>query len=542
MVFRNLQYIVGWLGITTIFFLFHFWLFSPLIVNSAGGDYPIFLDYGAGMLEGQIPYKDFYENKGPIWTLLFAFLQILTPWSYLSSVILAFVVILSCLGLSYKIARIFLTKNQAWCVSLWVIILFRFVKQNSPDTEFFSIPLILLCLYVFVTWLQNPQKVKQLNFKFLLNGICFSLAFWIKYQLIGIWLAALFIVIILMFIKCINPIAGLQIIGIHLVGFTIPTLLVLLYFGINHGINDLFQTYFFSRFGIAANTSNETSITPTSSLSSIQEYSSGLPFMLYLLSLGLLLILCLLALCSKKLLSFNFKLFVLLTLFFDIFLILAVFIVRDTEPLGTRHLTPPLVLSIIGIIFIVRFLAPKISKIENPIKIFMAITLTAAIYVSGIFGTLGAQVTYILDNTSQVTVRDDLELPHYENGPLFQKTIADILNQQFPNRTFLTFDNSQALYLHHPPLIKYGYCPPNPDVCQLHYQNQRDLIIKEKINMLTLTLEADLDPSAFSIDHLKNTLLDYYSSFDIDSMLLQKYQPSFVLTQNGQNYVVYLLS
>ena len=60
------------LGIT-LFFMFFFSVNSPIYTFNSHCDYNWYLTMGRGIVAGKVPYRDLFEQKGPITYFVFAF-------------------------------------------------------------------------------------------------------------------------------------------------------------------------------------------------------------------------------------------------------------------------------------------------------------------------------------------------------------------------------------------------------------------------------------------------------------------------------------
>jgi hypothetical protein len=516
--------------------LFHFWDVSPIISNYTYSETPIFAAYGESILNGQIPYQDFYENKGPVWIFLHTFFQFLSPYSFLALGVILFLLLITAFYLSFKIGRIFLSDHQALILSLWVIVYLRLIRQNTPETELFATIPILFCLLFFLKLLTGGlQNIRPLTCFF--NGVLFALVFWMKYQLIGIWAGAFVTIAILLMSKKISLQKFLNLTGFHLLGFLTPSALILIYFWLHNALPDLIYCYFASRYG--ANSTK--AVADANVLQSASALSGNFSFALYLVTMGILALVTLFTLCSKKILSGPSKIFIIVSAIFNLLLVLAMAMIGETESFGTRNFAPIICLSLIGCIWFIKTLSKQIH-IQGffPVKYLASIVVATLIYLSGIPGTLQAQTQYIWDKQAQEAFINGTQIPTYKNGPEIYKLLVSHLNENYPNHSFRTFDMRLTYYLGQTLMGKYNYCPPNPTVCQLYYSQQKTNIENGHVEILFATSPIVDGSADTSVSNLKTVLTDYYKNSEIDPQSLQKYHPILAVEQYNKVYVLYL--
>jgi hypothetical protein len=260
---RTVGFTLTWLALTALLICFHFWANSPLISKTpTGTDSFLYFIQSADIFNGKVLYRDIFAGKGPLFLFLFAGLNYFMPWSLFSTTILISICLLGLFLLSYKIARLFLNPYPSFLVSFFPILLLRFIAQWCPETEFFCSPLILLSIYAICKlFLDNSLLTQRQQFLWgAISGMSFAVVFWMKYQLIGLWMGLIFTLIILLVLKRIRFKQFLSIFLSHLTGFSIPTVGVFAYFMLNGATGDLIQTYFFSRYTYESEVENVNSV------------------------------------------------------------------------------------------------------------------------------------------------------------------------------------------------------------------------------------------------------------------------------------------
>lgn len=227
---------------TTILFLllFSFWT-TPLLPKWYGCDASFFSMAGRGILNGWVPYRDFFDLKGPYFFFLQALGQLICE-GRTGIFLLQIPFLYASVLLIYKISLLYLSKLK----SILIIILFYFLHLTmlwgGNTLEEFCLPLSLLCMYLAMkhikehTW--NHMPVTAFIFGLCMGVIVFSkitvasvvigivIAFFTLYLLNHNWRELLFF--------------SSYVLG----GVVIAALPLILYFGIHHSLGEMFYAVF----------------------------------------------------------------------------------------------------------------------------------------------------------------------------------------------------------------------------------------------------------------------------------------------------------
>lgn len=232
------------LFIYTFFIMLFFTQSSPLFMINNWVDSNAFLTMGKGMANGLVPYRDLFEQKGPLLYGFHAIAYTVSHTTFLGVYILESIAMFVNLILAFKISRLYLNWMPSVIISLFFPLLI--VNQNAfvfgDSAEEFAIPFLLTFLYIILKhFTYSPDSPFKWSI-YLINGILIGCVFWIKYTLVGAWigfyLAILFI--------CISKKKFKEL--VNAIVFTFAGLLLssipwFLYFGIHHAIKDLIDVY-----------------------------------------------------------------------------------------------------------------------------------------------------------------------------------------------------------------------------------------------------------------------------------------------------------
>ncbi len=202
-----------------------------------------FMTVGKGMMQGIIPYRDFFEQKGPVLYLLYGFASLISKTSFIGVYlfeILAFFVSLLYLK---KIMTLFFPKTQ-YAYLAYILFMFSatFLKAfgHGGSAEEFTLPFMMISLYSLLHFL----KTESISMKsILLNGVIAGIVLWIKYSLLGFWFIFEASVFFIHWLRKDIKKAFLSTI-IFLGGMFVASIPWIVYFGIHHAIPDLLHVYF----------------------------------------------------------------------------------------------------------------------------------------------------------------------------------------------------------------------------------------------------------------------------------------------------------
>ena len=203
-----------------------------------------FFTMGKSLMNGVVPYRDLYEQKGPLLYLIFGIGYLISNTSFLGVFILEVVSWVIAMIFFYKIIILFLSKRSAnIIIPIFVSLLSTtYAFAHGGSAEEFCMPFFFITLYYFI----KHFKVKKLNIlEMLINGIMAGCVLLIKYTLLGFWIGFT-LVIFVDFIKEKDYKKAITYPLILLGGMLIPFGLFTIYFLLNKGFIDFIKVYFIS--------------------------------------------------------------------------------------------------------------------------------------------------------------------------------------------------------------------------------------------------------------------------------------------------------
>ena len=228
--------------ISSLFFLL-FSYNSPVYNFNNDVDYHWYMTLGNGLIRGKLPYRDIFDHKGPIVYFISAFCC-LFPKPGIAMLIFEIIVT----SFFFFITFIMCKKILNTFYSLAAIPLLGFSIFTSwtrfghgAIVEEYCLPLLAFFLLI---WLEFIFEKKDWNWQnSLIIGVCIGICFWIKLTILIFFVVPIFIWIIINLQKKKYQILIKSLI-LFLGGFLIITIPILLFYGLNNALDDLWFAYF----------------------------------------------------------------------------------------------------------------------------------------------------------------------------------------------------------------------------------------------------------------------------------------------------------
>lgn len=240
------RYLLFWSMLLSLLFIGLASKSSPLYPMNDWVDVNCFFTMGRGILDGLVPYRDLYEQKGPVLYFVYALISLFSRESYWGVFLLEVITFGLFLYFSGKLAQLYAGTSKV--VYLAMAVLAAAVVTSWSFTHGGSVE--QLCLFMLVYGMYSVlcaiKEARPLTFReAFTNGIFAGIILWVKYTTLGFYLGlALFILI---WYLADSNLRGklLATIGQFLLGIAAVTAVVLVYFAVNGAVNDLFRVYFY---------------------------------------------------------------------------------------------------------------------------------------------------------------------------------------------------------------------------------------------------------------------------------------------------------
>jgi len=152
------------------------------------------------MRKGLIPYKEIFDHKGIVLYFIEYFGFLISPNGFGGVWILELINIFVTILILYKIAILFTENTVIRLLSVFFVIQifsknYFFIAEGGNLVEEYALPWISLSLYYVLNYTIN-KKYKKYNI--ILIGVSFTLVFFLRVNMVAIWIPLILTVIISM--------------------------------------------------------------------------------------------------------------------------------------------------------------------------------------------------------------------------------------------------------------------------------------------------------------------------------------------------------
>ena len=237
-------FLIFYLFFISVLILFIHSKCSPLYPFQDGNDQNTMFTVGKGVLKGYVPYRDLYEQKGPLLIFIHSFGAAFNYYGFEGIWLLEIICCFFFLLITYKTTEIFVDNKALPFIPLFAAVIYSAPAFGMGDSaEEFALPLMAYAFYVAIKALKNDSFLSAKEFFFI--GLTSGAVFWIKYSMVGFyfgWIACfLFYAISRRQMK--DLLSGILLIAAGILVITLP---VFLYFLFNSALKDLYQAYFYN--------------------------------------------------------------------------------------------------------------------------------------------------------------------------------------------------------------------------------------------------------------------------------------------------------
>ena len=220
---------------------------SPLYPFNPWNDANCFFTLGRGIKHGLVPYRDLYEQKGPLLYFIYALAALISEKSFIGAWIVECVIASLFAVFSWKTAKLFTepSKYQIAVMPLFLGLTYTTRIFNfGGNAEELCFPLLTIVLYFGLKAIVNGNALPSKK-EALICGLVTGALFWIKYTFIGFMIGfCLYILIMAIKQKEFKQLGAL--IVRFLLGFVILSAPILIYFVATGSLKYLWEAYFYN--------------------------------------------------------------------------------------------------------------------------------------------------------------------------------------------------------------------------------------------------------------------------------------------------------
>lgn len=219
-------------------------LSSPLYPFNDWVDANCFFTVGKSMLYGIVPYRDLYEQKGPLLYALYALCYPISHRSFLGGWLLEIAAAWTFLSLAWKSHLLLTGRRDPIFLFLTAALVYTapaFLKGGSAEE--LSLPLLMLSFYYGLRCIfLNRELTEREAF---LIGLSSGAVLWIKYSMLGFYLGFILVPAYRM-LRNGRGLRLLKLLGLIALGVATASLPVLAYFGYHRALDSLWEAYFYN--------------------------------------------------------------------------------------------------------------------------------------------------------------------------------------------------------------------------------------------------------------------------------------------------------
>lgn len=207
-------------------------------------DVNCFFTVGRGILHGLVPYRDLYEQKGPLIYFLFALAGQISENSFLGVYILEGLCFSCFVYLGGRITEILSDNRHAfWPSSALLAMLIPITPafSHGASAEEFFLPILALSLFIVLKAMHRNEPLTHCH-GFAL-GLCTAAALWTKYTFCGLF-TGLAAAVVIWYMLSVKKRFLPQLILHFLLGCLVLTSAVIGWFALKGALPDLWQAYF----------------------------------------------------------------------------------------------------------------------------------------------------------------------------------------------------------------------------------------------------------------------------------------------------------
>lgn len=209
-----------------------------------------FFTVAKGILNGLVPYRDLFEQKGPILYFIYTIGALISHKSFIGVYFLEIISFTFALYFLAKTINIFLNKKYIFVII--PVFSTLFLTSNyfalGGSAEEFIFPLLCISFYHFIRYIDKNIIDNKILF---VTGIIIGVVSLIKYTLLGFWIVFVLTILIKKLISK-DYREFLFCVFYLLIGFSIPILLVMTYFILNNALLDFIDNYFIANIFLYA--------------------------------------------------------------------------------------------------------------------------------------------------------------------------------------------------------------------------------------------------------------------------------------------------
>ena len=220
---------------------------SPLYPFNPWDDANCFFTLGRGITHGKVPYRDLYEQKGPLLYFIYALAALISEKAFTGAWIFECIMASVFAIFSWKTVKLFVTppKYSIAMIPFLLSITYTLEMFNfGGNAEELCFPLLTVAMYIGLRSIVKGDGLPSGKEAFIC-GIITGILFWIKYTFIG-FMGGFCIYILVLTIKRRSFARLWSLVWRFAVGFIVLTFPIIAYFAVTGSLKYLWEAYFYN--------------------------------------------------------------------------------------------------------------------------------------------------------------------------------------------------------------------------------------------------------------------------------------------------------
>ena len=223
-------------------------LSSPLYPFNNWVDANCFFTVGKSMLSGIVPYRDLYEQKGPVLYALYALAYPVSHRSFFGVWLMEIAAAYAFLSLSYLTMQQITGRKNPPALLLTAVLVYTapaFLKGGSAEE--FCLPLMMVAMYIGTSSVLENREIT--GKEALLLGLTSGVVLWVKYSMLGFYIGFIMVPAWRM-LREKRILQLLKLLLLIFSGVVLVSLPVIIYFRLNNALKDLWAAYFYNNITV----------------------------------------------------------------------------------------------------------------------------------------------------------------------------------------------------------------------------------------------------------------------------------------------------
>ena len=174
---------------------------SPIYPFNVWDDTNVYFTLGREILNGRVPYRDLYEQKGPIFLFMYSFAALISKTGFTGVWVLECIAASLFSVFSWKTVKLFINDIPKYAIGLVPVLLSAVYTLGmfnyGGSAEELCFPLMSVVFFIALKMIRAGKSSLPDKKSSFVCGIIFGIIFWSKYTLLGFIFA--FIVLIIIF-------------------------------------------------------------------------------------------------------------------------------------------------------------------------------------------------------------------------------------------------------------------------------------------------------------------------------------------------------